>query len=204
MRIISGTAKGMVLFSPPDTTVRPTSDRAKETLFNILMPKIIDAMVLDLFCGSGALGLEALSRGAKQAVFVDASKVSLELAQKNAEKTKLAEKSRWILGNLPEAIRRVPEIQYGLIFADPPYSKGLAESLLNCLAEANLLASSGWAIFEHDHTEILPDQAGKLEKFREKQIGKAKLTFYRICENSPSIEEVMACESQSVRGVLTP
>lgn len=180
MRIIAGTAKGTVLFSPADEEIRPTSDRAKESLFNILMPRIIGSTVLDLFCGSGALGLEALSRGALKAIFVDGSSDSLDLAKKNATKTKLMDRGEFLLTKLPKGLQKVSSRKFDLIFADPPYEKGLAEAALLQVSELDLLAPEGWLILEHDRKEDMPLEAGFLKKFREKKIGKSKFSFYQF------------------------
>lgn len=182
MRIISGSARGTILFSPSDERIRPTSDRAKESLFNILMPRLFDATVLDLYCGSGALGLECLSRGAKKAVFVDSSRESLALAKKNGMKTKLSEHAEWILATLPNELFKVSSDSYDLIFADPPYDKGMAKFLLEKISHESLLKKTGWVILEDGAKEKLPDQAGNLQKFREKQIGKTKFAFYQHVE----------------------
>ena len=179
MRIIAGMARGTVLFSPPDLQIRPTTDRAKETLFSILMPRINGSVVLDLFCGSGALGLEALSRGAAKAMFLD---IDLGLAKKNGEKTKLIERSEFVQARLPQGLERLAGQKYDLIFGDPPYEKGLAELTLLKISELGLLAPTGWLILEHDRKEKLPQEAGILEKFREKQVGKSKFTFYAYKE----------------------
>lgn len=179
MRIISGSARGTILLSPAGEEIRPTSDRAKETLFNIVMPKVRDAKVLDLYSGSGALGLEALSRGAQQAVFVDASAVSLNLARKNAMKTRLQERSIFFQGKIPEELGKVPKGPYDLIFADPPYEQGYAQLLLEKIVKEKFLSVDGWMILEHEKSEILPELILPLVRFREKQIGKAKFSFYK-------------------------
>lgn len=181
MRIISGSARGTILFSPSDERIRPTGDRAKESLFNILMPRLFDATVLDLYCGSGALGLESLSRGAKKAVFVDSSRESLALAKKNGLKTQLSERAEWISANLPDELFKVSSDSYDLIFADPPYERGTAKFLLENISHHSLLKNEGWVILEDSAQENLPEQAGNLQKFREKQIGKTKFAFYQLC-----------------------
>jgi 16S rRNA (guanine966-N2)-methyltransferase len=193
MRIIAGTARGTKLFSPPDDRIRPTGDRVKESLFNILMNRLQDAVVLDLCCGTGALGLEALSRGAKEAIFVDSSYESLNLAKKNAEKTHFTHLGKWIVAALPNEIHKVPLKKYDLIFADPPYHK-LALEILREKDLSKLLTANGWLILEHDETEILPDYEGNLGKFREKKFGKTKVSFYCLQTANKNAEEGTACE----------
>lgn len=179
MRIIAGSARGTSLLSPTGEKVRPTSDRAKETLFNIVMPKLRDAKILDLYSGSGALGLEALSRGSEKAVFMDANATSLDLAKKNAQKTKLLEQSVFLLGKIPEELRKIPKGPYDLIFADPPYEQGYAQLLLEKIAAGDFLTEAGWLIIEHEKSEVLPERIPPFMRFREKQIGKAKFSFYK-------------------------
>ena len=133
MRVISGSAKGTILYSLQGSTTRPTLDRVKEALFNIIQNEIIDAQVLDLFAGSGALGIEALSRGAKFAVFSDKSIQSVDIIKKNIEKTHLKEKAKIIKGNYLNILKECEEqYQFDLIFIDPPYADNMVKkSILN-------------------------------------------------------------------------
>lgn len=184
MRIIAGKAKGTKLNSPLDYEVRPTSDRAKESLFSTLMPRLNGAIILDLFCGTGALGLEALSRGANTAVFMDQDPVSIRLAKGNAEKTKLSDQSQWIQTALPEGLKKIGEQKFSIVFADPPYSNGLGQSILELAAQMDILLPGGVMIIEHDLKEVLPEKAGNWLRLHEKKIGKARFDFFgRIEEN---------------------
>ena len=156
MRVIAGTARRIPLSAPKGMTTRPTSDRAKESLFNILAGRISDARFLDLFCGSGAIGIEALSRGASAITFVDNSKFSQTAVSENLGKTKMNQSEVQILRmNASSAIRQLNQAhrQYDIIFLDPPYdmrgTNFLAETL-QVLADTALLAKDGLLIAETD------------------------------------------------------
>lgn len=181
MRVISGTARGTKLKSPTNQSVRPTLDRIKEDVFNILGPSIYGAQVLDLFAGSGALGIEALSRGAEHCNFVDQSRESLSLTRENLALTRLQSKAtlhqRGALEMLPTFANR--SIQFDLIFIDPPYAWEQMESLLKNLQKYNIMGANAVVIVETDKAELLADTYGGLTKYREKTFATTKITFYK-------------------------
>ncbi|MBP9483538.1 MAG: 16S rRNA (guanine(966)-N(2))-methyltransferase RsmD [Negativicutes bacterium] len=177
MRIIAGFAKGMKLQAPPGLRVRPTGDRMKESLFSMLMPRMIGARVLDLFCGTGNLGLEAKSRGAVNVVFVDASPESLAYTQKNWHQCRFEGEPELLRLDLPQSLHQLTG-SYSLIFVDPPYGEGLATETLQDLSKRSILEDGGWAIFEHGPEEKMPPKAGNWQVVREKRFGKAYLTIY--------------------------
>ncbi|SCY70347.1 16S rRNA (guanine(966)-N(2))-methyltransferase RsmD [Desulfoluna spongiiphila] len=151
MRIIGGERRKKKLLAVPGLATRPTTDRVKETLFNIIQARVRGAFVLDLFSGTGALGLEALSRGADRCLFVDNQKQALETCRKNIAACRFEEKStviQWdIARNLGCLARyRTP---LDLVFMDPPYSKGLADLALSHLIQAGALAPEGLVVVEH-------------------------------------------------------
>lgn len=152
MRIISGTSRGSRLVTLEGTETRPTLDRVKEPLFSIIQMHIKDARVLDLFAGSGALGLEALSRGAKSAVFSDISEKAINVIKQNAEKTKLAEKAVVFKGSYEDILKQMKNEnkEFDLIFLDPPYKSGLLEDAIKKILEYNLLVKEGIIIVETD------------------------------------------------------
>lgn len=152
MRIISGTSRGSRLVTLEGTETRPTLDRVKEPLFSIIQMHIKDARVLDLFAGSGALGLETLSRGAESAVFSDISDKAINVIKQNAEKTKLAEKAIVLKGSYEQILKRMKSEnkEFDLIFLDPPYKSGLLEDAIKKILEYNLLAKEGIVIIETD------------------------------------------------------
>lgn len=177
MRIIAGFAKGMKLQAPTGLRVRPTGDRMKESLFSMLAPRLIGARVLDLFCGTGNLGLEAKSRGAVSSVFVDASLESLAYTKKNWHHCRFEGEPEMLRLDLPKGLQRIPG-SYSIIFVDPPYGEGLATETLQDLSKRSILEDGGWAIFEHGPEEKMPAEAGNWQVVREKRFGKAYLTIY--------------------------
>lgn len=156
MRVITGTAKGTILKTPEGMAIRPTTDRVKESVFAILGERIIHAKVLDLFSGTGNLGIEALSRGAQQVVFVDQSAVSLRLIKENLQRTRMTEKEHVILRlNISGGMERVMSFGgFDLIFCDPPYNKGLIDNVLGFIDEnISILEGEGLIIVEHSKHE---------------------------------------------------
>lgn len=177
MRIIGGKYRSRVLKEFPGTEVRPTSDRAREALFNILSPKLYGARVLDLFCGTGALGLEALSRGAREAVFNDLSRDSVRLVGENIGKLGLGRDEAKVCNlDYSVCLDRL-EGKFDIVFLDPPYRLDCGTEALKKLAGRGLLAEGGVAVLERD---VLPDgEIPGLERFDERKYGKAKFAFYR-------------------------
>ncbi|MEN9406519.1 MAG: rRNA ((966)-N(2))-methyltransferase RsmD [Bacillota bacterium] len=165
MRIISGKAKGTKLLLPRSTTVRPTQDRIKETLFQILTPYLLDSIVLDLFAGTGSLGLEALSRGASSAVFVDKDPHSTALIFKNAEKTRLAPHIKVYKKSVRAFLKQYDATTSGLfslVFLDPPYQARLLLPALKILPP--LLREQ--AIVVTEAQSVLPEQISELKLWR--------------------------------------
>lgn len=149
MRIISGSARGVQLKSPKGNSTRPTSDRVKESIFNILRNDLLDSDVLDLFAGTGALGLESLSRGSRSAAFID--NATAKLIQENSIKTKLNDRSRILNMDVIAALdyfQRHYE-SFDLIFCDPPYSKTLFDKIFPTLNQSSILRIGGKLIVEH-------------------------------------------------------
>lgn len=177
MRIIAGNARGLRLVSPPGNQVRPTLDRVREALFNIIAPGIIDASFLDLFAGSGANGIEALSRGAASAVFVDSNAQAHTCIRKNLETTRLGQGATLLRYSLPGELAKITGC-YDVIFADPPYDFAEFDTLLSAIVEAGLLADGGQVIVEHSSFKTLPDEAATLTCGRRRRYGKCTLSFY--------------------------
>ncbi len=191
MRIISGWARGRRLFSPApkDKEIRPTADRAREALFSILGPQVEDARVLDLFAGTGALGVEALSRGAAQVVFIELGQTALQLIQKNATlclngKTASAGMVDIIRHDLRRGLTplyksgRLSE-PFDLIFLDPPYGKGLAEKILSELATTPLIHEQTLIVAEDTTDVTLPEQIAGLQLSDQRHYGDSGFWFYR-------------------------
>lgn len=178
MRIITGEYRGRRLESPIGYDVRPTTDKVKEAIFNLLMNDIYDAVVVDLFAGTGNLGLEALSRGAKRCYFCDNSRDSLKLIKTNIEKCRAQEKSVVLAGDYRKALSRIRE-QAQVIILDPPYKDGLYESCLAEIDELDLLDREGIIIAEHGVRDYVPEASGSLVKVRERKYGKIMVSIYR-------------------------
>ena len=151
MRIIGGERRKKKLISVPGLDTRPTSDRVKETLFNIIQSRVRGASVLDLFAGTGALGLEALSRGALHCTFVDNARGALAVCEKNIEACGYKEKASTLFWNIEKSLARVeaPKDGFHLIFIDPPYRKGLATKALRHISSQNFCAREGLVVVEH-------------------------------------------------------
>lgn len=141
MRVIAGKAKRIPLIAPSGLDTRPTQDRTKETLFNILQPYLADSVFLDLFSGSGAIGIEALSRGAKEAVFVENGKEACDCIKKNLIKTKLEAESTLLKINVFDALCRLEQSKksFDCIFMDPPYNHELEKEVLTKLAKSSII-----------------------------------------------------------------
>lgn len=175
MRIISGKHRGRKLAEFNERGIRPTSDKAKESLFNILSDKIYGAVVLDLFCGSGSLGLECISRGAEKVCFNDVSADSLAVLKKNVNA--LGEGSRCEITRSDYlAYLNVCREKFDVIFLDPPYALEYGVPALETIAKRNLLRPGGVVIYERDR-EFCGEISG-LEMYDERKYGKARLSFF--------------------------
>ena len=188
MRITGGKARGLKLCNPKpgNRSIRPTSDRTREALFSILARRISGSRVLDLYAGTGSLGIEALSRGADAAVFVDQSREALELIHANISHCFPAESRAFPLKlNLarPDALKRLKKslpqgMLFDLIFLDPPYKKKLAIHSLQMVEKAGIIQDSGLIILEEQKGEHLPGLCGSLECIDQRQYGQTGLWFY--------------------------
>ena len=179
VRVISGSARGLKLNTPGDDRVRPTTDRVKESMFNIVQDWVYDSQVLDLFAGSGALGIEALSRGASQAVFCDNSLDSIKIIKSNIEKARVVDRSQIVSGDFKRCLRdmEAKNQSFDMIFVDPPYYKGLFEEVLDTIRACKILKKDGIVIVEHDAKKPIGQVEG-LEVYKEKKYGITMLTFY--------------------------
>ncbi len=180
LRVIAGTAKGTRLETPKDRRLRPTLDRVRESLFNILAPRLPDARFADLFAGTGANGIEALSRGAASCVFVDSDPQSLDLIQRNTTRAKLSDRATILRAQLPAGIsalvRRTGQLD--IIFADPPFDYTCYEDLLNEIGSQALVVPEGLIIIEHASDIQIPDNAGLMCITRNETYGRTALSFF--------------------------
>lgn len=182
MRIITGKARGAKLKTPKGENTRPTADRIKESLFNILSYTVRETKVLDLFSGTGNLGLEAVSRGAEKAVLVDKNRESISVIKYNALHTRLQEQVEVIQGDVFSVVAKLADKKqvFDIIFADPPYHNGYELKLLETLDKHAVLAPEGIIVIEHGRADLLPEAVGKFEKFRVQNYGATtSISFYR-------------------------
>ena len=191
MRIIGGTAKGRRLQTPSKSSagpsdsllIRPTADRAREALFSIIGKAVEGSAVLDLFAGTGALGLEALSRGAQSAVFVDKSSRSIDLIKKNIELCGFSDKTFIIKRDLAKSLssleKFLPGKEFSMVFIDPPYRKALCLKILKELSTGNILAPAGLVVAEDDSGNELPESIGSLNMFDRRKYGDTGFWLYR-------------------------
>lgn len=175
MRVITGKAGGRKLETLNGNDVRPTTDMVKEAVFSIIQFDIEGRGFLDLFAGSGQMGIEALSRGAQKAIFVDASKNSLAVIKRNLEATGLINGAEVVNSDSISFLKRCDE-HFDIAYLDPPYRKGLLQKVLEILPM--FMNNSGKIICEHPHDEKLPESVGKFTVKRHYRYGKIMLTLY--------------------------
>ena len=183
LRIIGGEFKGKKLCSVRGKTIRPTADRTRESMFNILSHRVPKTAVLDLYAGTGALGIEALSRGAESAVFVDSSRGSLSVIRRNVESCSLNDRANIIKWNIEKNLNCLKSMRtgFGLVFIDPPYNKGLWKPVINRLKEFNLIAEDGIIILE-ESKDMEIDQS-KFNILADKEWGGTRVLFLGAVKN---------------------
>lgn len=177
MRVIAGSARGRKLKALPGMDTRPTADKVKEAVFNIIQFDIEGRRVLDLFSGTGQMGIEALSRGAEHAVLVDKSPAAAAVIRDNLAVTGFTGSARVVQSDWQTFLGACRE-QFHLIFLDPPYQGTTLENALETIAAIDILSEHGIIICESPLDKELPDAAGPLEKGREYRYGKIKVTLY--------------------------
>jgi 16S rRNA (guanine966-N2)-methyltransferase len=190
VRITGGTGRGRRIIGPKpaNKTIRPTSDRVREAIFNILAPAVSGKTVLDLFAGTGAFGLEALSRGAESVVFVDRDRAALELIARNLKNccpnaaTRAFQLDLTRNSSLGRLQKYLPENYiFDLVFLDPPYEKNLAENLLKMVELSGILADESIVIVEEQQNQNLPATINRLELTDRRRYGETGLWFYASC-----------------------
>jgi 16S rRNA (guanine(966)-N(2))-methyltransferase RsmD len=194
MRIIAGKFRSRQLKSTKGMALRPTSDKLRETLFNILGELVVDARFMDLFAGSGAIGIEALSRGASETIFVEKHPPTAALIKKNLESLDIRTGARVVASDALKALERLAKAPstanaaIDILFLDPPYAETEQyKTVLAFLGATNLLAENAVVIAEHQRSLDLPESSGNLERVRVLRQGDAALTFYRF--RPPSLPE---------------
>jgi 16S rRNA (guanine966-N2)-methyltransferase len=188
IRVIAGQAGGMKLKTPKGMNTRPTVDRVKESLFNILHPYLNESRVLDLFSGTGALAIEALSRGAAFAVLVDADRGCCEVIRENLAHTRLAENAEVYCRKAGAAVLELGRkgVQFDIVFMDPPYRKNFVQETLQLLADNDIIVDGGMVIAEHHREEPVPESLGRLVKTRTQAYGETCISFL-VCETGGEV-----------------
>ncbi len=178
MRVITGTARGVRLKTPDGLKTRPTGDRVKEAVFSSIQFEVEDARFLDLFAGTGQMGIEALSRGARSAVFVDQWKDACNLVRENLRLTKLSEKARVVQSDYLSYLQTSRE-QFDLIFLDPPYAEVFLENALKKISEIDILSERGIIICERPAEKQLDLEISGLQRCKDHRYGKTWVTMFR-------------------------
>lgn len=179
MRVIAGKVGGLRLKTTKGLDLRPTLDRVKESIFNILAPQLEGSRVLDLFAGSGSLGIEALSRGAQEAVFVEKNPQAVQVIRENLSHTGLASAARVIKGEALQTLAGLGPDSFDLIFVDPPYQSGLALAALEWISEKGILNPGGTLVIETSNRETLPERVGDLVQKRRLTFGGTLVHLYK-------------------------
>ena len=178
MRVISGTARGVILKTPDGLLTRPTADRVKEAMFSILQFDLPGANVLDLFGGTGQLGIEALSRGAKEAVFVDQREDACRLIRENLKRTGFEKKGNVVCSDYADYLRKC-SIEFNIILLDPPYAEVFLENSLKIITEIDILQSGGIIVAERPLEKSLIADFEGYSRSKDYKYGKTILTIFR-------------------------
>lgn len=181
MRVITGQAKGRRLKAPKGMNTRPTSDRTKESLFNIIGDRLVDKTVLDLYAGTGAIGIEALSRGADSVVFVEKDPRVVKIIRENLALTGFANQAEIICQDVDYAVGVLAfkNRTFDIVFLDPPYLKNLLQKSIETLVNHDIINPGGLVITESSKLDILSDQYGKVQLLRQERYGDTILSFYQ-------------------------
>jgi 16S rRNA (guanine966-N2)-methyltransferase len=180
VRIISGSLKGKRLAPVPGKRVRPSSDRLRESVFNILGPTVVEAKVLDLFAGTGSFGIEALSRGALSAVFIDNHPQSVKILNRNITDCFLKTRSTVYKKDILRGLKFLEKSRHGfdLVFLDPPYDLGMIKPTLRFLDQSVSILEEGLIVVEHSARESFPETGSRIQRTDKRRYGKALVSFY--------------------------
>ncbi len=178
MRVIAGVAKGRKLKSPRTAETRPILDRVKVALFDLLGETVIDAVFLDLFAGTGSVGIEALSRGARKAVFVEISPEAIKVIKENLQITGLADRAQVVRKDVFKYIEQLGDEKFDIIYIAPPQWKGLIPPTLQAVDSKRMLSERGLAVTQQHPKESVPVQLNNLELVMERKYGDTLLSFY--------------------------
>lgn len=182
MRVVSGELKGRLLKAVPGTSTRPTTDKVKESLFNMIGPYFIGGTGLDLFAGSGGLGIEALSRGLEKVIFVDSDGKAIQIVNENLRSCGLEEKAEVYRNDAVRALKAIKkrELTFDYIFLDPPYKKQQLVKLLEMINQEKLIHENSLVVCEHASEIQLPERIGELQQTRKEKYGIIGITLYKL------------------------
>ncbi|MCS6885296.1 MAG: 16S rRNA (guanine(966)-N(2))-methyltransferase RsmD [Acidobacteriota bacterium] len=185
MRVIAGLYKGRKLRTLPGTQIRPTSDRLREAIFNVLFGKVEGRSFLDVCAGSGAVGIEALSRGAAEVVMVEPAAIAVQVIRENLRKCQAEMKVKVLCMDALKALKLLirKHLSYELIYFDPPYDAGLYLPVLRLIASNEILSEKGILMVEHRSRYGLLEKVGRLQCYRKLKQGSSEVSFYSYAEN---------------------
>lgn len=180
MRVVSGECKGRFLKAVPGSSTRPTTDKVKEAIFNIIGPYFTGGIGLDLFAGSGGLGIEALSRGIDKVIFVDRDGKAIQTINDNIKACELEERSEVYRNDATRALKAIQKraLAFDVIFLDPPYKQQQLLSLLESLDKGNMIVNQGLIVCEHSNEVKLPVKVGRFHQLKREQYGIIHITIY--------------------------
>lgn len=180
MRVVAGKAKGIVLKTLEGLDTRPTIDRVKESIFSMVGPEFHGMNCLDLFAGSGSLGIEAASRGAEKVMLVEMKKALYPIIEDNISRTKLGDVVKYSIMDVNRFIAGRQEIKYDIVFMDPPYFKGHIVPVMELMVAHAILNEDAIVVCEHDSSEDIPDVVGRFERIKSKKYGRVGISVYRL------------------------
>ena len=179
MRIIAGKRKGLLIKTIDGDSTRPTRDMVREALFSILTGRIVDCKFLDLFAGSGAIGIEALSRGASESYFADINPQCIRVIKENIAKAKFEDDSHVYNLDYKQVLKKLRGNKFDIIFIDPPYNKGMGVDAINLISDYDLLSDDGIVILETDTNEEVLEEIGDLKVYNNKRYGRNILNLFK-------------------------
>ncbi|QHW30109.1 16S rRNA (guanine(966)-N(2))-methyltransferase RsmD [Paenibacillus rhizovicinus] len=196
MRVIAGTAKGRSLKAVPGKNTRPTTDKVKEAIFSMIGPYFDGGSVLDLFAGTGGLGIEAMSRGADNAVFIDLEGASIEVIKQNLQAAGLSDRAEIYRTDAVRAVKALAkrDLKFALVFLDPPYRMKDMDDLMTELATRGLLEEDATVVVEHDAEHRYPESVAHYRQLKHSEYGDTAVTIYRYDAGEASIETVGVTE----------
>ncbi|MDD5131650.1 MAG: 16S rRNA (guanine(966)-N(2))-methyltransferase RsmD [bacterium] len=178
MQVIAGIAKGRKLKSLPGLSTRPILARIKKSLFDIIRLPVIEAAFLDLYAGTGSVGIEALSRGAKSAVFIEKDPNAIKVIRDNLQLTRFLNQGQVLQGNVFDLLQRLGQA-YNVIFVGPPYKLGVTKDTIATIDKYQVLAEDGLVVAQHHYKEPMEINVGGLFMYRQERYGDTRLSFYR-------------------------